>query len=265
MYKIIVAALYVGLAGPAAAWSFPTCAICKLVALDAQHGSGNAKGSCSEGSSDVTPLACLIGKIAGADEQRRLVQTARLDRSPSTLSRSGPQKSQTELDDLVAYYTQQLIFDPKDDDAYFHRGIAKFYGGSASDAIADIGKAYELDPAYPYYAVWLQIIQARSGIPSHLAEDVSHVDMTKWPAPVIKLLLGQMAGRAVLAAATDPDTAIQMGQVCEANFYIGQLEMLKNSRREAERWFRLAALGCPQDFVEGPAARAELRALGAWR
>ena len=85
--------------------------------------------------------------------------------------------------------------------------------------------------------------------------------MTKWPAPIIRMFLGQTMAPEVLAAAADPDRETQRGQICEANFYIGQLALQRNATEEAERLFRLAAADCPRDFVEGPAASAELSSV----
>jgi lipoprotein NlpI len=119
-----------------------------------------------------------------------------------------------------------------------------------------------LTPSTPYYALWLDIVEKRSGLASRLPQAVSQIDMTKWPAPVIRLFLGQITPAAVLAAADDPDAETRKGQVCEANFYSGELALQHGSKDEAERLFRLAATDCPGDeFVERPAANAEVKAL----
>jgi hypothetical protein len=163
----------------------------------------------------------------------------------------------------IAHYTENIMRNPKDDDAYFRRGIANLYAGSLANALADIGRAGELDPEYPYYALWLDIVDKRSGLASRLPKAVSQIDMTKWPAPVIRLFLGQTTPAAVLAAADDPDAETRKGQVCEANFYSGELALQHGSKDEAERLFRLAATDCPGDeFVERAAANAEVKALG---
>jgi lipoprotein NlpI len=67
----------------------------------------------------------------------------------------------------------------------------------------------------------------------------------------------------VLAAADNPDAKTKKGQICEANFYSGELALLQGKRGEAIRLFRLAAADCPPDFVESAAATAELKGLGA--
>ena len=87
--------------------------------------------------------------------------------------------------------------------------------------------------------------------------------MTAWPAPVIRMFLGQMTPAAALAAADDPDATKKKGQVCEANFYSGELALRQGAKDDAARLFRLAASDCPHDFTEWPAANAELKALGA--
>lgn len=86
--------------------------------------------------------------------------------------------------------------------------------------------------------------------------------MTRWPAPVIRLFLGQTAPAAVLAAADDPDANTKRGQLCEANFYLGEWALQQGAMESAARLFRPAAADCPHEFVEGPAASTELKTLG---
>jgi lipoprotein NlpI len=97
---------------------------------------------------------------------------------------------------------------------------------------------------------------------SQLAKASTQIDIVKWPAPVIRLYLGQVMPASVLAAAHDPDAATDKGQVCEANFYIGELVPQQGAKREAARQFRAAAADCPASFIEGVIAKAELKALG---
>jgi lipoprotein NlpI len=94
------------------------------------------------------------------------------------------------------------------------------------------------------------------------ARAVTLIDMTKWPAPVIRLYLGELTPADVLAAADDRNADIKRDRVCEANLFIGELALQQGKNEEAARLFRLAAGDCPQHFVEWYAARAELKALG---
>ena len=124
-------------------------------------------------------------------------------------------------------------------------------------------QASELDPKYAYYALWLDIVDSATDCRAVWQQATAQIDMTKWPAPVIRLFLGQLTPAAVLAAADDPDPTTKKGQVCEANFYSGELALRRSAKDEAARLFRLAASDCPKSFTEWGAANAELKALGA--
>jgi lipoprotein NlpI len=86
--------------------------------------------------------------------------------------------------------------------------------------------------------------------------------MTKWPAPVIRLMLGTMTADEVLGAADDPDPIRKKGQICEANFFTAELALRRGVKEEARRLFGLALADCPPTFLERQAAEAELKALG---
>ncbi len=201
---------------------------------------------------------------AGADTATNYIEMVRLDnKDPDARHNRGTkEQSKSDLNQIIVYYNTAIKRDPKDDDAYFHRGVANLYAGALPQALADLGQAIKLDPTYAYYALWIDIVDRRGNAASRLAQTTAHVDMTKWPAPVIRLSLGDATSAAVLAAADDPDPKTKRGQVCEANFYVGELALQQGAREEAARRFRLAAADCPHDFVEGPSAISELEALG---
>jgi lipoprotein NlpI len=168
-----------------------------------------------------------------------------------------------EYDRAIVDYSEAMRLDSKYSRTYFNRGLAELYAGLLPKAMADFNRASELTPKDPYEAIWLDLVNKRSNLPSRLAEATRAVDMTKWPAPVIRLYLGQSTPEAVLAAADDPDPNTKKGKVCEANFYTGELALQHGDKAEAARLFRLAADACPKRFNEYVAANAELKRLGA--
>ncbi|WP_051370976.1 hypothetical protein [Mesorhizobium loti] len=88
------------------------------------------------------------------------------------------------------------------------------------------------------------------------------LDMTKWPAPLVRMLLGEQTPEAVLALADNPDATKKSEQVCEANFYIAEFQRMQHHDEEALRLYRLALSGCPHDFIEYTAATNALRVMG---
>jgi lipoprotein NlpI len=194
------------------------------------------------------------------------IQMARLDtKGPDVRNSrdSNKELSKSDLNQVIGYYNAAIKHDPKDDDAYFHRGVAKYFAGALPQAMADLTQASKIDPTYAYYALWIDILDKRSNAASRLAKAITHLDMTKWPAPVIQMFLGETTPQAVLAAADDSDATTKTAQLCEANFYIGELALQRGDKAEATRVLKLAAASCPHDFVEGPSANAELETLGA--
>jgi tetratricopeptide (TPR) repeat protein len=178
-------------------------------------------------------------------------------------NRGNAHRYKGEIASAVADYNQAIELNPKFFQAYLARGLLSLDAGDLPKALADINQASALNPKDPYTALWLDIVNKRSKLPSRLAEATAQIDMTKWPAPVIRLYLGQMTPQAVLAAAADLDASKQKSQVCEANFFSGELALQQGRKDEATRLLRIAAEGCPKDSFQLTAANAELKALGA--
>jgi lipoprotein NlpI len=159
-------------------------------------------------------------------------------------------------------FTKSIKFDTEDATAYFNRGVAYYViGGRIPDAVADFRKAAELNPKDAYAALWRDLAERRNNAPSHLAEAAKQLDMTMWPAPVIRHFLGELNAEQTFGAAFDTDPKTKLAQTCEANFYSGEFALLKKNKKEAQRLLKLAANDCPPSFVESTAAIAELISL----
>jgi len=168
-----------------------------------------------------------------------------------------------DFDRAIADYDQAIRLDPKNASWYLHRGLSNLYAGALPTAVADLNQASELNPKHPYAALWLDIANKRSNLPSRFPEAAKQVNMTWWPAPVIRLYLGQLTPEALLAAADDANPRAKHGRMCEANFFTGELALQQGNADEAKRLFALAAADCPKDFDAYAGATAELKVLGA--
>jgi lipoprotein NlpI len=159
----------------------------------------------------------------------------------------------------LADFTTSIQLDPNETVAYFNRGVAYFFvGGRIADAEADFKKAAAFNPKDAYAALWLDLAERRNNVASHLAEAAKQLDMTAWPAPIVLHFLGDLSAAQTLAAAFDRDPKTASAQTCEANFYSGELALLKKDKKEAQRLLQLAAHDCPPSFIESTAAVAEL-------
>ena len=112
-----------------------------------------------------------------------------------------------------------------------------------------------------YAALLLELADRRSQAPSRLSAAAAKLDMTVWPAPLVKLFLGQNSAAAALAAAKDPDPVKTRARMCEANFYTAEYALLTGSQAGALPGYRAAARDCPE-YLQRGAASAALRSLG---
>jgi lipoprotein NlpI len=136
------------------------------------------------------------------------------------------------------------------------RGLALIYSGAPDKAQADLKRAVELNPKEPFFALFLHIAEVRTHAVQSLPAAVPGLDMTKWPAPAIRIFLGQGTPEEVLA--------VKGGEVttCEANYLVGQFMLFQGKQEEAIRLFRKAQTDCPRYILERVAAGAALRSLG---
>jgi lipoprotein NlpI len=167
-----------------------------------------------------------------------------------------------EMQKAIASYSAAIMADRRNANAYVARAIAQLYAGAAAKAQVDLWSAARIAPTNAYAALWLDIAQRRAKRPSTFAMTGKRVDMKAWPAPVVKLWRGEIAPDALIAAADNPNAATKQAQVCEANFYGGELALLKGTKDEATKLLEAAAKDCPAPFLERMAANAELKALG---
>jgi tetratricopeptide (TPR) repeat protein len=167
-----------------------------------------------------------------------------------------------DFDHAIADYTEAIQLDPNSAIGYYRRGYVQYLAGALPKALADLTQANAIDPANAYLAVLLDIVNQRSNLPSRLRQLAANVDMRAWPAPVIRLYLGQLTPDALLAAADDSDPQTRRGKICEANFYTGELALIRGKKDDAARLFTAASSDCPLSWSEWESADAELKTLG---
>ena len=83
--------------------------------------------------------------------------------------------------------------------------------------------------------------------------------MSQWPAPIVRLFLGDTTFEVVLKAADDASSVKMRGQICEANFYAGEQALGRGATDEAVRLLHLAVDACPTRHLEWSTANAELQ------
>ncbi|HET7886953.1 MAG TPA: hypothetical protein VFL62_12065, partial [Bradyrhizobium sp.] len=163
----------------------------------------------------------------------------------------------------TADYSQALQLDPKNWAAIFSRGHLAVLTGAMPMALADLNQAADMTPKNFYPALWLEIASKRAKVNSRLSEEAKQFDMTVWPAPIVRLYLGQLTPEALLAAADNSNADVRAVQMCEAGFYAGEFLLEQGRKDDAARLFKPVVAGCQKDLIHYESARTELKALGA--
>jgi tetratricopeptide (TPR) repeat protein len=156
----------------------------------------------------------------------------------------------------IADFDKVITTDPRDMAALSNRGYAHFYRGDFADAAADLSQVEGRDlAAYP--SLYRFLAQSRAGqAASDLEAAAQRITSRDWPYAVFELYLGRRDAAATLAAAQNPD------ERCEAQFYVGEWQLLQGDRAAAKQHFVEAVASCPRAFIEYTGAEAELLRLG---
>lgn len=157
----------------------------------------------------------------------------------------------------------QVIAAQPNGSLHFARGVVRWtlrdFAGSADD-FADVVAA---EPHNGNAVLWLELARARGGLldPKIGEQDLRGIDSYDWPAPVIKMFIGDAKPDDVTAAASHGEDNVVSGRQCEADFYIAEWWLAHKDAASAKPLLELAVQKCPKNFIEADAARFELGTL----
>ena len=143
----------------------------------------------------------------------------------------------------IAACDRAIELNPKMPGLYRPCAMAQLQAGSPARSIAYFDRSKEFDPKDPYTAIWRRL---QAGAPMRRARcrrRLKKLDMTKWPAPVVQLLLGTMTPDKALSAADEEEGPGLRGEFlhCRTRF-----AARRERGRSAVFWSRSSRL--PADF-----------------
>src|SRR5205814_5242211 len=109
---------------------------------------------------------------------------------------------------------------------------------------------------------WLYLSRARRGIGAEEElRRAANAASTDWPEPIPRLFLGMLGPADLVQLSGDGDAAKQLGNRCEARFYIAEWHLLRNEPRPAADSLREVVKSCPRGYFEYAAGVVELKRL----
>jgi tetratricopeptide (TPR) repeat protein len=158
----------------------------------------------------------------------------------------------------IADYDRAIQLDSTYGDALYSRGVSRDQQKDHSSAIADFRRAIAADPEDAYSALWLFLVSARSeptAAAEELAINATRLPRTKWPYPIVELMLGLRTADSTLAATSSPKES------CDAHFFLGEWRLLEGDRTTARRFLGLAEGVCSKQTTMYFVAREENKQL----
>jgi lipoprotein NlpI len=155
--------------------------------------------------------------------------------------------------------------DLESDDAFakYSKGFVQWNQGRFERATSSFDQSLKLNPSLTIAMLGLAISQAKikSGSGDSLDEYSKALDTKKWPGAIVEVYLGKSTPDQLQQASRQGDAPDIKGQICQANFYLGEWQLAHNDVASAKVSLALAAGSCPPDFVELRAATIELARL----
>lgn len=165
-------------------------------------------------------------------------------------------RTKTEYGRAIQDYDRAIALQPDELTAYVNRGVALFSEGEFAKAADDFLRVVQRT-GNAYAVLWLYLSRTRAGSKDAknrlelAAGQLKH----DWPYPVIELLLGRRALRAVRPATGRPE------QECDVQFFSGEWQLLQGSREEAVTALQSVADKCPTNAAARGAAIADVKRL----
>ncbi|HTH97255.1 MAG TPA: tetratricopeptide repeat protein [Stellaceae bacterium] len=161
-----------------------------------------------------------------------------------------------------------IRIDPNHQDFYLQRGFIRLEAAEYAASVDDFQRAIVQKPDAPYPPLWLHIarVHAHQDDAQEFAANTAKLSATAWPAPIIAFYAGKTSVADARAKAAVGDPAVQRGQGCEADYYIGVIQTAGSDTTDKD-WaagkaaLEAAASECPDDFNEKKLAVAALLAL----
>ncbi|MGT2501375.1 tetratricopeptide repeat protein [Bradyrhizobium guangxiense] len=147
------------------------------------------------------------------------------------LGRARVFQARGDLAKALSNLDQAIEMNPNGSVLHRFRGTLHFQSGHLTEAFADLNRSNELDRKDAYTQLWLHLARRRSGDGSDLNEAAKLIDPSRWPAPIVRFFLGEMTFEDLLKAAQDNSVRRTKEQICEANFYAGELAMERGLTR----------------------------------
>jgi len=177
-------------------------------------------------------------------------------------NRADAWRTKGDYDRAIADYNEAIRLKMDYIHAGFGLGLVSFEQARWQDSM-DYFSAVSLEPTNAYGALWLAMVQKRTGNTAYKYDLLERSSRFKqdWPMPIVSFYTDAITAQQLLDAAKNPDTRKQQRQLCEAYFFLGEWQLAAQQRKSAIPNLEMAMMVCPFSQSQYDAVRVELKRL----
>ncbi len=145
-------------------------------------------------------------------------------------------------------YNEALKINPDFAGAFMYRGLTYSEMGAYAMALADYKDAIRLKSGDHYLPLLMAVAKMHTGdnaIAGDLNDEVQ-APPNNWPMPVVQFYLGKLNVDELMAAARDPNAAVQQARLCEMHFYLGEWQLFHGQKMQGLENLKAAQSSCSQ-------------------
>ena len=199
----------------------------------------------------------LQGQYEKASDEAELAIGRNRRYAEAYLARAQVEDDSGSTEAAMADFDRAHDMDSSDLKISLYRGIAQWMRGRYVDAAESFRGGTEA-----YMLIWRFLANAKlAGNGAKSSEDAKKFSETVWPAPIVQMIAGTVQPGAVLAVATNSVGYDRIAKTCEADFYVGEWQVLHGQTAAGKALMDHAANECPLGFAERSGARVEMGRL----
>ena len=168
----------------------------------------------------------------------------------------------------IADSTAAIRVDPNSAFTFRNRGRAQLYAGQVRPAADDFAAAVKFAPSDVLSVIWLHVARVRAGQADQpeFTANLAKIDRRTWPGPIADVQSGAITQEKLDDIAKSAGDKPQIERACDAQVYLGLLQLAAGDKEEARKLFKAAVEDCPlgvAEATERAVAKLELKALNA--
>jgi lipoprotein NlpI len=174
--------------------------------------------------------------------------------------------------DVLSDTDRAVALNDKDANLFATLGRANFMMQDWPGAVRAFKRSLEINPRNLYTMLWLALARGHLGdpVPQELRRISAGVDLSGWPGPIIRALLGDVPMESIRLPSSPQEGGWSeqdqiLGEKCELAFYWGEYLLLRGEMGRAGEQLSAATKTGIIEYLEYRAARHELARLAQYR